>query len=868
MRKAGAVFIVVLLLLVGALSTTAWTGCTPAACSAGYTDSGIYCKGGTCYKNCTALICNNATGVQVFSVEFGVNQANKDELTASSSSYTPLNTSRCYNFTYAGPPTGSNTIFMAVNQNPSPDCDSESVGGMLQGATPWFSGITGYIGDQVNDNVDFMTSSVRAHSDTGSDDAGYEEQATLRSTIFCAPNMAACKPYAGTSGCDTDCYNVATQGKIVQGYYKKKSSANATLYAGDRCGNAYVSWNRQNPATFIVYETNTTVENNDKTCDRTNEAPSVTNIKVLPEFPTAGQDLLCNYTYVDPENYTEQASAFEWYKNSVKQSGTEYNTSLLGYNNLSVGDSWYCQVAPGDGLATGAMTQSSARTIASTIRNATMFLNGTNVWSRVGYFVGPQIILDFSQSLQTAVDNCIPDAQGFCDVDLTFYTNGIGNLSLSSLGIFYRQTKLSSDQTPPNVTTFGMNYTNGSTLPYTASIVFNVSVNDSTAVDKVTFGFTNLWNYSQFNVTAMRDASWYYTLLQLSTMSTGFYNVRVYANDTRGNMNNSVQNVSFFMYVPILVLNSTEVTTNNTNQNLTLYPQYLFDKNGNPGKNITNWFRNSTSITSLNMPFEGINGTSSNNAWDYSGHGYQGVEKSGITWSSGAGVDGWGAYEFDGTNDFIVIPGSSNLASLTAFSITAWIYPKNCLKTERIVVKGTANAQGQSQGQIMVDTFNGTYNNGIGQGCGIALEFINSTGVVESSGYPSGKVMNNHTWYFVAATFNNGAMRTYLNGEWITSWTAAQSSIPYSLFNWSIGELESSDGQWPQNMFFNGTIDEINIYNRSLSQQQIIALFNNRTGLIHSYETEINDVWEAEVTPNDGLQDGVTKKSNSVIIRP
>ena len=75
--------------------------------------------------------------------------------------------------------------------------------------------------------------------------------------------------------------------------------------------------------------------------------PSVSNVRVLPETPNAGQDLLCNYTYSSPENYTEQNSTYEWWKNSANQN---INSQILGKNNLSVGDQWYCKVTGYDGL--------------------------------------------------------------------------------------------------------------------------------------------------------------------------------------------------------------------------------------------------------------------------------------------------------------------------------------------------------------------------------------------------------------------------------------------------------------------------------------------------------------------------------------
>ena len=60
--------------------------------------------------------------------------------------------------------------------------------------------------------------------------------------------------------------------------------------------------------------------------------PSATGVRVLPQNPNAGQDLLCNYTYTSPKNYTEQNSSFKWFKNGTDQN---INAQLLSKTNLT-----------------------------------------------------------------------------------------------------------------------------------------------------------------------------------------------------------------------------------------------------------------------------------------------------------------------------------------------------------------------------------------------------------------------------------------------------------------------------------------------------------------------------------------------------
>jgi len=64
---------------------------------------------------------------------------------------------------------------------------------------------------------------------------------------------------------------------------------------------------------------------------------------------------------------------------------------------------------------------------------------------------------------------------------------------------------------------------------------------------------------------------------------------------------------------------------------------------------------------------------------------------------------------------------------------------------------------------------------------------------------------------------------------------------------------------------FNGTIDEVRIFNRSLSAAEILSLYWG-SDIITSDETSINDIWSACVTPNDGTQDGATNCSNNITV--
>src|SRR3989344_5543406 len=121
--------------------------------------------------------------------------------------------------------------------------------------------------------------------------------------------------------------------------------------------------------------------------------------------------------------------------------------------------------------------------------------------------------------------------------------------------------------------------------------------------------------------------------------------------------------------------------------------------------------------------------------------------------------------------------------------------------------------------------------------------------------------LNDNNWHHLVATYNGSLMSLYIDGALKASDTTFTGNLPYNNFNLWIGRNYSGSGG-----YFNGTIDEIRVYNRSLLLEQVKALFNNRTDLITYTETTTGQNWTVDVTPNDGTDDGAPVRSNRVII--
>jgi len=328
---------------------------------------------------------------------------------------------------------------MDVKTNPDKECRPVMIGG-FKGGNNWFSDMNFYTDYQANPRVSYLKKVVKASmpGEENADD-NYRNDASKSGSIYCAPNSFACGELGGLVSCDTDCYNQGTNAYALQAYYMDEGTDLSTLYRGSGCDDKYVDLNRYKDIIFTVQQTPTLTQSNHKTCDRINEAPTASNVKIIPENPTAGDDLICNFTYSDPENFEEKDSRFEWWKNSINQN---INSQVLGKGNLTVNDQWSCRVIPSDGLAEGAQQSSSTVSISTTVSSPKIYVEDSLTWSSEDYYSGSEIITDVTGGLNNALQSCTPDEEGYCNIPITFSSDSTGKLAISDLGIYYEEQEI------------------------------------------------------------------------------------------------------------------------------------------------------------------------------------------------------------------------------------------------------------------------------------------------------------------------------------------------------------------------------------------------------------------------------------------
>lgn len=389
-----------------------------------------------------------------------------------------------------------------------------------------------------------------------------------------------------------------------------------------------------------------------------------------------------------------------------------------------------------------------------------------------------------------------------------------------------------ADTTPPVFTEIPHNRT---LEYYVESLSVQVNATDDTAIDQFYINDTTNFNISF-------DGS----LINNTLLSINGYYLTIFVNDTSNNTAFFVMNINVTNSPPTQgtpVLNTTDPSTNDTNQNLTAYNISTEDLNGDLVKNIFNWQLNGSSILLLNMPFEGINSTDDDNAWDYSTYGNNGSEIGETIWNATGGYDGRGAYEFNGTN-YILIPDNNLNFTDEDFSISFWMKPKtSSISAARVFSKATANNDGY---ELLYTAKTNT------------LTFRIYSPDLE--GIVSNAAITTNAWNHVVIVKNGASLSYYING-------APEGNNP-SVSDPVITSVKMGIGIRTQTetLGYNGTLDEFQVWNRSLSTEQILALYNNQTDLIVSNETNVGDNWSITITPNDGNDDGDALESNGVLI--
>ncbi len=203
----------------------------------------------------------------------------------------------------------------------------------------------------------------------------------------------------------------------------------------------------------------------------------------------------------------------------------------------------------------------------------------------------------------------------------------------------------------------------------------------------------------------------------------------------------------------------------------------------------------------LNLP---INEGQGSTAHDSSGYGNHGTIY-GATWTKGS--YGYGLY-FDGTDDYVDCGNDSSLDITDEITIELWINSD----TEKSLIIGKGGNYWTAKYTIYY----------ISQGAFEFSIYTDETGHSRlGDGVPS---VSPNVWHHIVGTYTNGSQKIYIDGVMTNEKTATGSIETNS------SDIYIAQGYIDEWVYFNGTIDEVRIYDRAWTADEVLSYYNATKG--------------------------------------
>jgi len=178
------------------------------------------------------------------------------------------------------------------------------------------------------------------------------------------------------------------------------------------------------------------------------------------------------------------------------------------------------------------------------------------------------------------------------------------------------------------------------------------------------------------------------------------------------------------------------------------------------------------------------------------------------------------ALSFNGTSDYVDVSNIANDIDDGDLSISAWVKFSSSYGVGspvvivfRLGINLSTNDVDFGFGGWMAQSTDG------------ALRIATWTGQIVDA-HSTQTTWQANTWYHIAGTIvDNGKLKIYLNGSLVGSGDMLGSRWSDDSPNAAIARSYESQGL-PGYAYFNGTIDEVRIYNRALTAQEILRLYN------------------------------------------
>jgi hypothetical protein len=190
---------------------------------------------------------------------------------------------------------------------------------------------------------------------------------------------------------------------------------------------------------------------------------------------------------------------------------------------------------------------------------------------------------------------------------------------------------------------------------------------------------------------------------------------------------------------------------------------------------------------------------------------------------------------FDGTDDYVLIPHSSDFAGVSdQLTITAWVKPESYFNNRWLTL---LTKTGLAEGEWPYNVAYRVHDNGE------TVPFLRFRGVNTSAhsahrliGAPGS--LETRRWNFISWRFDQGVVSVFLNNEQIGS-----HAFNFTELMATEGPLELARDSPADTEFFHGAIDELCFFKRALTNLEVSNIFKSGKENL----TSIDD--EREVTP-------------------
>ena len=244
---------------------------------------------------------------------------------------------------------------------------------------------------------------------------------------------------------------------------------------------------------------------------------------------------------------------------------------------------------------------------------------------------------------------------------------------------------------------------------------------------------------------------------------------------------------------------------------------------------------------------------------DSSGNGNDGTLNGGVTWvgSDGGNWDSKSPVQqfstgdslsFDGIDGYVDVGNSATLNPASKMSVEAWIYPERSLPSgyEGIVARYYTAGDSTTSWALSKDFDTWCF-------------YIQQSDLTLKTSPTSPVSLT--TWSHVVGVADGSKVRLYVNGVEVGSGTDYDSTILQATRTVTIGKYRTP-GTWG---VYEGKIDEVRIYNRALSEDEIEAHFERR---LYADPEPIISSWGSEELPSSSINSdyGILLASDKMVL--